>query len=72
MSSLMSAISDDIQRYRALCEAYGEDIRFSPPTVTGAPPTWYPGVEDCYGEHAEKLLERARKEGRIAYGCFMG
>lgn len=50
MGSIMSAISDDIDEYEALCEKYNEKIRYS----VGGP--------DCYGEHARLLKERQRRE----------
>jgi hypothetical protein len=52
MGSIMSAISDDIQEYRDLCDRYGERIQHSH------------GSPDCYGEHAKQLKARLDEDRR--------
>jgi hypothetical protein len=50
MGSIMSAISDDIDTYEALCEKYGEKVQHD-----------HHGP-DCYGKHATELKARNAKE----------
>lgn len=50
MSSLMSAISDDIREYRRLCELFNEKVQYKR--------TYYGSLlEDCYSDHAKKLTK---------------
>ncbi len=56
MGSIISAISDDIDEYEALCRKYGEKIQYS-----------Y-GSADCYGEHADSLKYRSRVEYAMEQG----
>jgi hypothetical protein len=53
MGSIMSAISDDIDTYEALCAKYGEQVQHD-----------HHGP-DCYGKHAIELKARALKESKI-------
>jgi len=55
MSDLMSAIHDDIQEYRRLCELYDEDVQYQE-DYYNIP------VENCYGKHATKLKEKHKKQ----------
>lgn len=55
MSDIISAIHDDIEEYVRLCKLHNEEVQY----VRDA---YGHMVEDCYGEHAEKLLERRSKE----------
>jgi adenylate cyclase class IV len=50
MSDIISAICHDMDAYEALCARFEERIIYSN------------GSADCYGVHAKKLKERARRE----------
>jgi len=52
MSSIMTAIADDIREYRRLAELFNESVQYKR-TAYGSL------LEDCYGEHAEKLRKQA-------------
>lgn len=55
MTDIMGKIQDDINEYEALCRKYGEEVVY---TQT----RWGDKCADCYGKHAQALLERRRKE----------
>jgi hypothetical protein len=46
MSDILSAIQDDIDEYKGLCELYRETVEYSD------------GSPDCYGDHCKELLTR--------------
>lgn len=55
MSDLLSAIRDDINEYKRLCDLYGEQVQYSRDNY---------GIEiaDCYGEHAKSLKKRKKSK----------
>ena len=55
MGSILSAIDDDMEEYRALCKHFGESVQSS----KDAYGNWLP---DCYGEHAKSLKKRRQEE----------
>jgi hypothetical protein len=56
MGDLMSAIQDDINVYKDLCERLGENVRYKLDAYGHK-------IVDCYGRHAQKIIKKARKFG---------
>lgn len=55
MSSLMSAISDDIRKYKRLASLFNEEVQYKR--------TYYGSLlEDCYGDHAKKLIKLEKEK----------
>ena len=52
----MSAYSDNIEIYLWMCELYNEQIQYV--TRNGN------SIPDCYGNHAQILMKRDKKEKR--------
>ena len=64
MSSSMTAIAFDIAEYKRLCDIYREQIQYVIDYYGNQ-------VPDCYGAHANGLIERHKKEGYSIYkGSF--
>lgn len=51
MTDIISAIADDIEEYIDLCKKFGEKVQYKRDAYDNL-------IEDCYGEHAEKLRQR--------------
>lgn len=56
MGSIMSAISDDIEEYEALCKRYGEEVQYK-----------HSGP-DCYGKHKDELEWKLQQDKRAEEG----
>ena len=50
MGNILSAIAEDMRRYKENCERFGEEVQMED------------GYPDCYCTHAEILKERALRE----------
>jgi len=56
VGSIISAISDDIDEYEALCERYGETVQYK----SSGP--------DCYGPHCDELKWKREQDTRAEQG----
>jgi hypothetical protein len=55
MGSIISAINDDMDKYKWLCGRYSEQPQYTKDAYGNL-------LLDCYGEHAQKLENKLRKE----------
>ncbi len=55
MGNILSAIRDDINEYKSLCEQFNEPIQYSMDAYGYKSP-------DCYGKHAQTLTDRNNKK----------